>query len=391
MRTGMRQEEEHFENEVRRIARALWPSAEFSGSSFVGHRETDGIFETEDCIHIVEATTSRRLDKAKQDLTKLGKSIEKQRSKSGSRVVRGWFITRDEPTADQRNFSQKFKQSINTLSFSQFQGRLIDTNAYLDARDTYPFGSVRDPATGKPVTNIEYIPLDLIRTDSKELVSREDLLSLVSNGSTVVLLGDYGAGKSMTLREIYRDLRKDHLRGKTCEFPVYLNLRDHYGQRDPAEVFERHARSIGFSHPSHLVRAWRAGYVHLLIDGFDEIASISIHGLWHRLSENRYRAMELVRRLIREHPSGSGLILAGRAHFFDSQTERHKALGLPRDFVELSLNEFTPGQIATYLTRAGLSGAVPPWLPSRPLLVGYLASKDLLHELCDNGSQESLV
>ena len=187
----------------------------------------------------------------------------------------------------------------------------------------------------------------------------------------------------MTLRELYYDLRKKHFNNATNLFPVYLNLRDHYGQIDPAEVLERHARSIGFAQPSHLVRAWRAGYVHLLIDGFDEISTINIQGLWRKLQENRYRAMEVVRRLIREHPSGTGLVIAGRAYFFDNPVERHKALGLSKETIEISLNEFTEDQITIYLERAGLPGSVPSWLPSRPLLVGYLANKNLLQDTFD--------
>ena len=383
MSNADRHDSAQFENEVRRIARALWPGAEFDGAAIVQKRERDGVFVTEDCIHVVEATTSRRKEKAKDDLLKISRLLRKWQTGSGDRAVRGWFVTRDEPTADQRDVAKKYKSGVNTLSFSQFQARLIDSKEYLSIRDNYAFGSVRDPATGQPKLDIDYVPLDLVRIDSSETISRNNFISLVFEGRTVILLGDYGAGKSMTLRELYFDLRKKHFRNATSLFPVYLNLRDHYGQTEPAEVIERHARWIGFPQPSHLVRAWRAGYVHLLIDGFDEISTINIQGLWRKLKENRYRAMEAVRRLIRDHPSDTGLVIAGRAHFFDTPIERRNSLGLPSNAVEISLNEFTEDQITTYLKRAGLSGFVPPWLPSRPLLVGYLAAKDLLRDTFD--------
>lgn len=383
MDNALNKETKQFENEVRRIARALWPEAEFSGAGIMESREVDGVFETEDCIHIVEATVSRRMEKAKQDVDKINKLLRKLQGKSGTRAVRGWFITRDEPTADQRRITDKFKGSINVLSFSQFQARLIDSKSYLSARDVYPFGSVRDPATGlhEKDKEIEYVALDLVQTDSKDLVPLKEMTSVIRNGSTVVLLGDYGAGKSMTLREVYRELRKIHLSGRTSTFPIYLNLRDHYGQIDPAEIMTRHAQTIGFTKSTHLVRAWRAGYVHLIIDGFDEISTLAIQGLWRKLKDSRYRAMEAVRRLIREHPSGSGLLLAGRAHFFDNAAERRRALGITSSSVELSLAEFTDEQIHVYLKKAGLSGTVPSWLPSRPLLLGYLAAKGLLDDI----------
>jgi hypothetical protein len=98
--------------------------------------------------------------------------------------------------------------------------------------------------------------------------------------------------------------------------------------------------------------------------------------------------MEAVRRLAREHPAGAGLAIAGRAHFFDSAKERRNALALSGQFTEFSLNEFSDGQVADYLKKSGLTGVVPAWLPSRPLLVAYLASRGLLPELlADEGGE----
>ena len=383
---------EDFENDVRRIARELWPQAEFSGATKHDGRERDGVFDTEDCRHVVEATTSREKAKAVKDIQKLVDLVNKFKRTSGTKVVRGWFITLHEPTADQRQVAQRHRDIINTLAFAQFQQRLVDSHAYLAARSKYAFGSVRDPDTGVFNASIEYVPLDLVRTDGGGLVSCAELVELVMGGRVTVLLGDYGAGKSMTLREIYQDLKKKHLKRETPTFPVFINLRDHYGQSEPAEVLHRHARSIGFDNPHHLVRAWRAGYVHLLLDGFDEITALNIQGSWRKLKPNRYRAMEGVRRLIREHRNSTnapaleprlraGLLVAGRAHFFDSPNERRSALELPKTAIELTLNEFTEEQLAKYLETAGVPGLLPEWLPSRPLLVGYLAATHLLMDL----------
>ena len=389
-----------FKNEVRRIARQLWPVAEFDGAAMVDGREVDGIFDTEDCRHIVEATISRRKEKAEEDLKKLAQLVKRHGSRTGTRAVRGWFVTADEPTADQRQVANKYRDTINSLSFAQFQSRLVDSRSYLQLRDTYAFGSVRDPSTNASGAEIRYIPLDLVKAGSTELVPPRALLELLTAGCVVVILGDYGAGKSMTLREVYRDLRTRHLSGKSGTFPVFVNLRDHYGQTDPAEIIHRHARNVGFDKPSHLVRAWRAGFVHLLLDGFDEITALSIQGFWRKLQDNRHRAMAGVRRLIDEHPapatlkrgsdSCAGLLVAGRAHFFDNPSERRTALGLPVDRVELSLNEFTEKQIAEYLATTSLSGFVPEWLPSRPLLVGYLAATRVLEDLQVEGSDGEL-
>ena len=162
-------------------------------------RERDGIFETEECVHLVEATTSRRKEKAVDDVRKLVDLASKVRKRHASKAVRCWFITRDDPTADQRTVAGKHPDLISALSFNQFQSKLIDANAYLSARNNYRFGSVRDPGTGAAVPKIEYIPLDLLNLTSRASMSVEDLSAALIDGQRCVLLGDYGAGKSMTL------------------------------------------------------------------------------------------------------------------------------------------------------------------------------------------------
>jgi hypothetical protein len=377
----MREDDENFENEARRVARALWPEARYSGSANVDGRERDGIFETEECIHLLEATTSRKLEKAKQDVGKLAALASKLQRSTLHKAVRAWFVTRDEPTADQRKVAEKHRSFLTVLAFSQFQARLIDVRAYLAARQNYAFGSVRDPVTGGLHPTVDYVPLALTEPGKPTVRMPDDVVGFLAGGGRVVLLGDYGAGKSMTLQYVHRKLAARYYKGEAAQFPVYLNLRDHHGQTDPAEILDRHARTIGFENPAHLVRAWRAGYVLLLLDGFDEVTGLSIQGLWRKLRENRYRAMEAVRRLVSEHPASLGLAIAGRAHFFDTDAERRAALGVTSGFLELSLNEFTDDQLQEYLKLRGLGGAVPSWLPSRPLLVAYLASKGLLKEV----------
>ena len=98
-----RRENEDFENEVRRIARELWFEDRYSGSKIIDGRERDGIFETEDFINIIEATTSIRKDKIENDVTKIIDLVKKLSVKFQAKIVRGWIVTRDEPTPDQRD------------------------------------------------------------------------------------------------------------------------------------------------------------------------------------------------------------------------------------------------------------------------------------------------
>lgn len=377
-----------FENEVRRIARHRWPAAQYAGASIIDGRERDGVFETEDCVHLVEATVSQSKKKAIDDMKKIAQLARSYQEKYPNKAVKGWFVTKNEPTAEQRDAAKPFHHLIHPLSLSQFQSALIDVGAYFDARDHYSFGSVRDPSTGSPDPSSPYVPLDLLEVDSDRLWSINDLCSRIATGDRFLLLGDYGVGKSMTLRELYRGLKRDYQTDKTVQFPVYINLRDHIGQSNTAEILERHARNIGFSNHGHLVRAWRAGFVILILDGFDEMSSLGIQGIWRNLRDIRYGSMQPIRDFIRNSPVGVGLILAGRTHFFNSPLERDRACGISSAFRQLSLSDFTTEQIQRYLKNCGLPVVVPSWLPSRPLLVGYLAAHGILSSLLSENSGE---
>jgi hypothetical protein len=366
-----------FEDEVRRIARLLWPAAEFGGAAMEDGHERDGVFETEEFVHVIECTTSRSQQKAKDDLEKLQKIIRKIGAKYSHKFLKGWFITAEEPTADQRAVFRGVQGRVVAVSFDQFRSRLIDARSYLSARDNYPFGSVRDPETGAARAEIGYVPLDIVGRDGTQY-SVEAICKDLLDGQRFVMLGDYGAGKSSTLREMF--LTASHLfrAGASLMFPIALNLRDHHGQVDPVEVLERHARRVGFARPPDLVRAWRGGFGLLLLDGFDEIATAGWAGKTKTLKELRYRSMELVRSFLRDTPQSSGIVVAGRAHFFDSPREMIESLGIGGNAKVLNLSEFNEEQIRTYLSKQGWDAPIPGWIPARPLLLGYLASRQLL-------------
>ncbi len=369
--------DQQFEDEVRRIARLLWPSAEFGGAELIDSRERDGIFESEDYIHCIECTVSRRKDKAISDTTKLDGLLRKLAVKHPTKFVRGWFITLDEPTADQRMIVKRYQPRLIACSYDQFRSKLIDARSYLDTRKKYPFGSVRDPKTDAVEFELDYVPLDIIDREG-HAYSVDELAGALLQGKRITLTGDYGAGKSSTARQLFFRLGQDFWDGHTTFFPVLLNLRDHHGQTDPVEALERHARNTGFGHPASLVKAWRAGYATLLLDGFDEIASAGWAGITKRLRDLRYRSMELIRRFIRETPIPSGILVTGRAHFFDSDRELVSAIAVGSSFSHLQLAEFSANQMSAFLRKMGWKAGIPEWLPTRPLLLAYLAGRGLL-------------
>jgi hypothetical protein len=259
-----------FEREVRRIAHLLWPSIEQGGAQMIAGRERDGVFESAEEVHIIECTTSRSRDKAIQDTKKLKEAIKFWEEREPTKSAKGWFVTKGEMTAEQATILRDAKARVVGVSFDQFRSKLVNAKEYLDLRGKYPFGSVADPETGNAVTEINYVELNMVDLDG-QLFTVEGMSEALLQGKRFILLGDYGAGKSSTMREFFHRLRKRYWENKTVAFPILLNLRDHLGQTDPVEALDRHAHRVGFGYNrgTELVRALRAGYAVLLLDGFD--------------------------------------------------------------------------------------------------------------------------
>lgn len=366
-----------FENEVRRIARALWPQAEFQGSGKEENREYDGIFVTEEVVHLIEATISPKKDKAEHDILKLVELSRKLKSRYRDRLIRCWFITRQEPTADQRGVAERFRSQANltVLSYDQFAQKLINVASYLEARKKHPFGSM--DVSEKEV--FKYVELDFFSNDQQFLV--DDIVNQLLNAARFVLRGDYGSGKSTTMRELFLRLQSRYFAQKTTQFPILLNLNEHYGQTDVAEALERHARKVGYDTPSHLVRALNAGRVILLLDGFDELATPGWSGQAKRLKDLRFQSMYLIRQFLAVLPRESGIVIAGRVNYFNSTDEMRAALGLDTTFKLLTVNDFNEDQINAYLKHRNLTDTPPAWLPSRPLLLGKIVSWGLVTKI----------
>lgn len=377
-----------FEKEVLRVARNLWKRDITGGAEFVDGRERDAIFYEDDVIHLVEATIERSEEKAKNDTKKLARLAGDMRKKHPDYVVKCWFITRDEPTDRQRAAARAANYTIHAVGFKEFQGRLIDAKEYIRARENHRFGSAHIPSESG--SQLKYVPIDIKERSSTNLCSLADISQSLCLGKRISLTADFGAGKSMVLREIFHTLSRKYLEGKIPQFPVHINLREHSGTQYPDEILERHARIIGFKDPTKLVRAWRAGYVILLLDGFDEITSLGFQGKWAKLKEVRYRALVAVRELIDSQPAEAGVIVAGREFYFDSYGELRSALALGMA-LELTLNEFSDEQVAALLSVLDISAnkVAPAWLPKRPLFVATLALRGYLADV--RGSHSASV
>ncbi|MGW7335704.1 NACHT domain-containing protein [Streptomyces sp. NPDC054808] len=387
---------DEFEEEVRRVARALWPTEDHSGPEMVDGREVDLIINTEEVSHMVEATMWEKTEKAHNVGPKLAKHLAKARR--DGYLADAWFVTYHPPTAHQRQvLHEQYDKQIKVVSFQEFRSRIVNAKEYLELRDLVGWGSASNPLNNSSTDLIKYVPLKLSlyagktsnstprnrrteRREEKEVreISITELVKGMESEYPIALLGDYGAGKSMTLREVHTRLKKQYLKGASHVFPVTLSLRRHFGQYDPAEALTRHAKYLGFSNPPKLVSAWRNGFVHVLLDGFDELAAPGWSGSTEAIRENRKAATDLIAQFSQERPDGSGLIVAGRRFYFDTLDELGKCLFGGNPHMIASISDFSPDQARSFLEQFKQSGAIPDWLPQRPLLLGHLAAAGVL-------------
>lgn len=368
-----------FEQRGLNLARALHDPMGIQGAVMHEGRERDGLFVGHEDIHAYEFTVARTVDKANKDGKKLAELLKHvgARAGNGLKSRTGWLVTIHEPLAGQRSaieaIAKNSGERIHIISIATLHQRICNSEMYIQARDNAPFGSIffGQPFDSKPPN----VPIELESTTGDHL-SVLEMATRLTEGQRSLLIGNYGVGKSHTLRELYSSLRKDHFKkGKLTPFPIHINLRDCAGLKTPAEILRRHAEEVGFDHPSGLISAWRAGACVLLLDGFDEIIPSRWFGGAADLKTVRWEALSPIRRLVAETPNGSGIIVAGRSHYFSGQSEMASALGF-KSFEQFMVPDFNEDQLTEFLRQAGVEWKLPDWVPSRPLLLGYLVSID---------------
>lgn len=370
---------EEFEDEVKRICRILYSNSIGQGSEKVDGRERDGVFWNGSFFTIVEATTEKKKDKALYDAKKTHELVTKKRS--AGNMAQGYLVTLHEPTADQKAAVKRYEKTTKILSFDELRSLLFDAADYLRTRSGKPFGSVYDHVSHSfEVPRSDFVEPTIIHSATSGISSLAEITLKAQNSAKMIVTAEYGIGKSMLLRELYFSLLQDFAQNKTFRFPVAINLREHLGQSDPVELLERHARNNA-ADPRKLVAAWSAGYVDLIIDGFDELSTRGWTGDHRKLREFKRSTHAVVKNLIRDTPRKSSVVIAGRAAYFDSDSEMREALGTPEEvFEHLIVQPFDTDQAAEFLNRKGYSDPLPQWLPTRPLFLNYLINKDLIKE-----------
>lgn len=375
-----------FEDEVRRTADAVFqlpcgaclPATYSSGKRTV---EVDGVARQVLLVHLIMATTSSKLSKVKEDVNRLLLAAEVEEKRHN--LAKMWIIVEKQAEGPHITYAQA--QKVELLTLQQFRSRFFNGRDYLAKRDQAAFGSARDIETGSPkIASDEYVEPPMTDVESGARMTLKAIVSQILAGRVVILIGPFGCGKSLTLREVWFRLRDLYLSGNVGSVPVAINLREHWGAQYADEILQRHARSLGFEPEAALITAWRGGMALLLVDGFDEMAAQGIVTLEsvHVLRRIRQEALVGVKNLLAMTAESAGALITGRDHYFDDRPEMSYALGVgARSPICVRIEEFDEPQARLYLRKKGYEGELPGWLPRKALFLGYLARHDLLTEV----------
>lgn len=327
----------------------------------------DGVVEVSDLETVViEITEQNDLDKVRQGVTRL--TLARQTLSSEGVLARGYIVLTKTPTQSMIDAANAAK--ITVTSVSQFAAIFFEFERYRSSRMLASFGSSIDPLTGE-IDTIEYVPVKYERVSGGSELSVVEIADLLISGKNIVLLGEYGSGKSRCIRQIFTYMSENW--DLTFRFPLAVNLRECWGLDRGDEIIRRAFYALGLDDmaPS-AVRAFNRDSLVFLLDGFDELGSQSWSTDESRLRQLRARALMGVKSIVEK--KGSGCLVAGREHYFSSNEEMLTSLGMPQDTIIIKAkDEFTDDELEAYFDAAGLIMDLPSWLPKKPLICQTIA------------------
>ena len=377
-----------FEVHIRKLGRLKWAGTT-GASEVIGGSQIDAVFRMIECTHLVEITVERTMEKVRADMNKLVAARRSEEDSTDSYTVACWMVMLAQPTPDQKTLARSSR--VQLLSLDEFRDPLLGHTEYVHLRSRYPFGSISDPAGKSSPDKIVRIPTPIASRPGCKDITLEQLIQKLLAGNVIILLGDFGAGKSISSREAYFEIDRQMESSPSVPFPVAVNLRDMWGAETADEVFLRHARQIGSSHGLDLLKAWMDGFVCLILDGFDEVAPQpwATHDI--SLSLVRRKAVSAIRDLLGKRPAKTGMLVTGRANYFSSDEQLCEALDVRRDQVSIyELRELTNDEAKAFLPPQQRNAVIAEWMPRRPLLLSYLVGAGFLDTVSSVATEQDV-
>jgi hypothetical protein len=320
---------------------------------------------------VIEITEENNLDKLRQGIVRIA-AYRTSRLNEGV-LVRGYIILRSVPSRSLLDTAEHNR--VRVMSANQFLDEFFRYDSYIKFRGEQAFGSAVNPITGQP-DPVPYIPVSYYDEESAKSYSVFDIAEKVAEGYRVILVGDYGTGKSRCVKQLFGILTsREREYGKRV---FAINLREHWGASSSSEIVAGHLEELGLSgQVDNAMQIVRNGGAILLLDGVDEVGAQVFSATRETKRSVRQAALQGVRKLIEANKGG--ILLTSRSHYFDSDEEMLDASGFSLAQQVLVLRcpeEFSENEAKTYLSKIGLDIDPPEWLPHKPLVFQVISNID---------------
>ncbi|MBF0212115.1 MAG: hypothetical protein HQM00_00980 [Magnetococcales bacterium] len=353
------------ENAVRKIASTKWGVN--ANAEHLGGIDFDAVLRpSADHLILIEVTENDRLSNVRDNISKIN-SFRHSMLAEGV-YCKAYILLEDVPTNSMIETARQNK--ITICSLSDFADEFFNFSSYVMYRTQQPFGSALNPFTGMP-DSLKYVSVSY--TSPKLSFDALKISEELVNGEHVLLVGDYGTGKSRCVKEVFDILT---VKNKQIGRSVFaINLRDHWGAKTASEIIAGHLEEIGLSEQvDNAMRIINSGGVILLLDGIDEVGAQVFGSSWENRRTLRRSALEGVRKLINKNKGG--ILVTSRSHYFDSDEEMIASIGLKDDKVKVVVcpEEFSDSQAKEYLAQINVNAPVPDWLPRKPLVFQVIST-----------------
>ena len=175
---------------------------------------------SEEELILIEVTEENNLNKVRSDIAKI-QAVKLNYMLKGI-LAKAFIVLNQEPTPGMIDLGKKSK--VTVLSIDEFAKMAFDFQSYASIRNRLAFGSAINPTTGNP-DNHSYIPVDYIDEAGGRKYLARDIADKLAKGEKIILLGEYGTGKSRCTKEIFTTIEKNvEIGGK---FVISINLREH--------------------------------------------------------------------------------------------------------------------------------------------------------------------
>jgi len=359
------------EDTVRSIASIKWKALAVP-EHLAGVNFDAVVRPSSDELILIEVSKRNDLQKVRDDIVKI--NSHRLHSLSDGVLVRGYVLLESEPTTSMLETGEANK--VKVMSVNTFINEFFQYDAYIRLRSSQPFGSALNPMTGEPDT-VGYIPVNYYMSDrDDESFDANRISNLVSNGKKIILVGDYGTGKSRCTQKIFEILTSKSMElGKQV---FVINLREHWGASSASEIIAGHLEELGLSGSiDNAMQIVRSGGAILLLDGVDEVGTQVFGNSRDNRRAVRKAALSGVRKLIEANKGG--VLLTSRSHYFDGDDEMIESLGLGIGKLPIVLRcpeEFNEAETSQYLSQINLNIRPPSWLPRKPLVFQVLSTID---------------